>query len=165
MDGSGQRGGAGVISLQAKLVATIALLLALAAGAWKCYHTGYTRGSGDVTATYTAAALQATEAARLVEQQKQAATAAIDQKLQKEKARDQAAHLAVVSERDSLLDTLARSGPIPPNPAAAIGADDATRTRYILGQCAQAVVGLAETADSLETRLTGLQDYVTTVCK
>ena len=154
-----------MISLQAKLVAAIVLLIALAAGAWKCYHTGYTRGSGDVTATYTAAALQATEAARLVEKQKQAAAAVIDQKLQKEKARDKAAHLAVVSERDSLLDTLARSGPIPANPTAAIGADDASRTRYVLGQCAQAVTGLAEVADSLETRLTGLQDYVSAVCK
>ncbi len=50
----------------------------------------------------------------------------------------------------------------PPPPA---GADDATVTRYVLGECGAAVSTLAEAADAAEAKLSALQDYVVSVTK
>jgi DNA anti-recombination protein RmuC len=49
--------------------------------------------------------------------------------------------------------------------AAAAGADDATRARIVVGQCAATLQAMAATADQCEARLSGLQDWARAVSK
>lgn len=70
------------------------------------------------------------------------------------------------SELDRLRAALAaRAGGPAQNSAASAGADGgAGLERQLLGSCAQALVGLAATADRLEAQVVGLQGYVSNVC-
>ena len=156
-----------MMSLYARLAAIAAILLALGAGVWKLYHTGYTAGVTATQAEYQSRALEAERQARAAEQAKVAAVQQVEVKHEQTKRLAAADHAAAQSELDRLRDMLATSsgGAIPADPAAASRADDATRTRHVLGQCAASVTALAEAADTIESKLTGLQDYVRTVCK
>lgn len=67
------------------------------------------------------------------------------------------------SELDRLRDTLTAAGPSDAAASAAGRADDAGRARAVVGECAAALQTVAAAADTCESRLTGLQDYVRAV--
>lgn len=156
------------LSLAPRLVALAALLLGLAAGVWKLYHTGFTAGVNETQATYQAQALEAERQARATERAKVIALNAVQVKHEQTKQAAAAAAAAADGELERLRALLNTppSTPQPPaaDPTAPARADDATRARAVVGQCATALTTMAATADALEARLTGLQDYVTRVC-
>ena len=156
-----------MMSHYARLAVIAAVLLTLGAGVWKLYHTGYQAGATATQAEYQSRALEAERQARAAEQAKVAVVQQVEVRHEQTKRQAAADHAAAQSELDRLRDQLAAAngGSPPANPATTAGADDAARTRYVLGQCATSITTLAETADTIEARLIGLQDYVRTVCK
>ena len=156
------------LSLAPRLVALAALLLGLAAICWKLYHTGYQAGINETQATYQAQALEAERQARATERNKIIALNAVQAKHDQTKQTAAAAAAAADSELDRLRALLNTPTPAPqpptPDPTAPARTDDATRARAVVGQCATALTTMAATADALEARLSGLQDYVTRVC-
>lgn len=62
-----------------------------------------------------------------------------------------------------LLDAAGSTGDAAQDSAAAAGADDAARARFVAGQCAASLRQVAEAADSAEGRLAALQNYVNAV--
>lgn len=141
------------------------LLAASHFGAWKTGRAGVRADWDRDIADRTAQALAASEAARAKEQALQAENTRIRSTYAKETARAQTDHAAAVADLDSLLHatgtTRSQAGA---DPAPTAGADDAARARHLLEQCAVSITALAEAADTIEARLTGLQDYVRTVC-
>lgn len=83
-----------------------------------------------------------------------------------EKRKAVAAAAGAQSELDRLRSTLAAPDPgACSDPASAARADGGARLeRELLGQGAQALVGLAAEADRLEAQVIGLQQYVNQVC-
>jgi Tfp pilus assembly protein PilE len=156
------------LSLAPRLVAIAALLLGLAAGCWKLYHTGYQAGVNATQATYQAQALEAERQARATERAKTIAVNSVQVKHEQTKQTAAAAAAAADTELDRLRALLATPTPAPqpttPDPTTTARTDDATRARAVVGQCASALTSMAATADALEARLSGLQDYVTRVC-
>ena len=141
------------------------LLAASHFGAWKAGRAGVRAEWDRDIAERTAQALAASEAARAKEQALQAENTRIRSTYAKEAARAQTDHAAAVADLDSLLHaTGTPRSQAGADPAPAAGADDAARARNLLGQCAVSITALAEAADTIEARLTGLQDYVRTVC-
>lgn len=153
------------MSLAPRLVALAALLLGLAAGCWKLYHTGYQAGVLETQATYQAQALEAERQARATERAKVIAVNQVETRHAQTKQAAAAAAAAADSELERLRTLLATPTPQPtsPDPTAAARADDAARARIVVGQCAAALAEMAATADTLEARLSGLQDYVRSV--
>ena len=144
-----------------KLAAAAALLVLLAGGAWKLRHGGLVAGRAEVQAEWNAAALVASENARLREQAAQKSNERIDRDYQKQKAVDR---VAADATADSLRDF-----------KAALGTDNPTSTqrgthgtggleRELLGNCATTIAELAITADRLEGKVVGLQSYINKVC-
>ncbi len=155
-------------SLPSKLLALASLALALIAAGWKAHHTGYQAGVTATQATYQAQALEAERQARATERAKVIAINSVQVKHEQTKQQAAAAAAAADSELDRLRALLATPPstpqPSPPDPTAPARSDDATRARLVVGQCATALATMAATADQLEARLTGLQDYVRAVC-
>lgn len=153
------------LSLASRLAALTALLVALAAGCWKLYHTGYQAGVLETQATYQAQALEAERQARATERAKVVALNQVETRHAQTKQAAAAAAAAADSELDRLRALLATPTPQPagPDPTAAARADDSTRARIVVGQCAAALAEMAAAADTLEARLSGLQDYVRSV--
>lgn len=155
------------LSLASRLAALAALLLALAAGCWKLYHTGYQAGVTETQSTYQAQALEAERQARATERAKVVALNQVETRHAQTKKAAAAAADAADTELDRLRTLLATPTAAPqpagPDPAAAARADDATRARAVVGQCAAALTEMAATADTIEARLSGLQDYVRSV--
>jgi len=155
-------------SLPSKLLALATLALALIAAAWKVHHTGYQAGVNATQATYQAQALEAERQARATERNKVIAVNSVQVRHEQTKQQAAAAAAAADSELDRLRTLLATPTPAPqptpPDPTAPARADDATRARAVVGQCAGALASMAATADALEARLSGLQDYVRAVC-
>lgn len=144
----------------------LALLLAVSHfGAWKAGRATVRADWDRDIAERTAQALADSEAARAREQALQAEANRIRTTYAKEAARAQADHSAAIADLDSLLHATGTTrSQAAADPAPTAGADDAARARHLLGQCAVSITALAEAADTIEARLTGLQDYVRTVC-
>ena len=156
------------LSLPSKLLALAALALALIAAGWKVHHTGYQAGVNDTQANYQAQALEAERQARATERAKVIAVNQVETRHEQTKQAAAAAAAAADTELDRLRTLLATptSTPQPTatDPTPAARADDASRARLVVGQCAGALASMAATADALEARVTGLQDYVRAVC-
>ena len=148
-----------------RLWAGLALVTIAALGGWKCFKLGQQDGLQQLAAyklEQTSAALADAQAYRTKE-------ASLNQSLRSltnAYITEKNAHAAAAARADDSLRQLETSlgSAATLDPAAAVGADDLTRTRYVLGQCATAFTALAQTADTIEARLTGLQAYVGTVC-
>lgn len=79
-------------------------------------------------------------------------------------ARQQAAAAGARADLDSLRDAIASApGPACPASSAARGPDADGAFRELFGSCAANLQALAQEADRLEAKLTGLQDYVRSV--
>lgn len=68
-------------------------------------------------------------------------------------------------ELERLRDALGTPGDAAQDAAAAARADDATRARTVVGQCAGTLQTLAAVADQCEARLSALQDWAKAVTK
>jgi hypothetical protein len=91
-----------------RIAIAIGAVLALLAGLWKIYHTGYTSGKAEVTAEWQAESAKAQEAARKREQELSTkATEALNAARKRETANRTAAN-AAAAESDRLRDTLAK---------------------------------------------------------
>jgi hypothetical protein len=146
----------------ARWLAVLALCAGLVAGyvGWRGHQREI--GRAEVRTEYAALALQASEAARAKEQALTATNERIDRDLQLEKKR-RVADAAVSADR--LRDFQAALDERGTPSAAASGVNGTGGLeRELLGNCAKALVGLAETADRLESSLVGLQTYTRDVC-
>lgn len=143
-----------------RLTLAMAVALALAATHWKAYVAG----QNDVRVKYQAAALEAEKAARAKEQELVAAKQKAEAAYVQEKRKAAIASAGARDALDGLRDAIAERD-------AAQAATTCTRVdagvgleRELLGQCAQALVGVAAQADGLEALVVGLQGYVKNVC-
>lgn len=141
------------ISIYARLAVLLALVLALAAGAWKCISIG----KGMERADWMAKELVASEAARLREQALQKTNERLDREYQNFKQRSAAAGRA---SADSLrhLDAVSASA----DTAAECRADDPRPA--IASECRSALKQMDDYARSLAGQATGLQGYASQVC-
>lgn len=141
-------------SLYAKLAVMAALVLALAASAWKCY----TAGQNNIRAEWTAEKLATSEAARLRERAAQISNERVDRDYQTAKAR--AADAQRITD-DRLRDFTAAAGASgdTPTTSRADGPD-----RDIADQCAIALATLDGYAQSVAGKATALQRYARDVC-
>lgn len=147
----------------------VVVILAVVAGIWfSGYHQGVkvTKADWDKEiAVQTQERLAAEQAARKEEQRRvQEAQAVIDGATQREaasRARAVAAERAAVGLRDTI--AMLNSRPAPSNPEAAGYADEARRSRELLGTCSTEYTGVAAQADELRDQVTGLQDWVSHV--
>lgn len=141
------------MSIYARLIAVAAIVMALAAGAWKFY----TAGQNNIRAAWTAEKLVASETARLRERAAQIANERIDRDYQTEKAR-LVADKRIVDDR--LRDFAAASSNT--DTSTPSGTDDPHRA--IASQCSAALAGLDEYAKNVAGKATALQGYVRDVC-
>lgn len=156
-------------SLGTKLISAGVLVAALMSGVLWLRHTWMEDGRNEERAVQAIkdkaqaeAALAASEAARAKEQALTTANERIRHDLAKEKATRVAAAAAL---DDSLRQLQAALGnPASPDTATAAGAHGTGGLESeLLGNCAQALAGLAGQADRLEGKVVGLQGYVKTV--
>ena len=144
-----------------KLAAVAALLVVLAGAAWKLRHGGLVAGRAEVQAEWNAAALVASENARLREQAAQKSNERVDREYQTAKTRLAADKRAT---DDSLRDFQAAIKPDNPT-STSIGAHGTGGLeRELLGSCATHFAELGITADRLEAKVVGLQSYINNVC-
>ena len=156
-----------------RIAIALAAVAAIAGAAWKIHHTGVVSGRAEVQAAWdadialrTAAALKASEQARATEQVLQTKVL----KVSNDYAKSQKAHaVAVASANDELRQlqaVLARPDKSSADSTATTGAyGTGGLERDILGDCAKTVVQLAITADRLEGKVVGLQDYIRSVAR
>jgi hypothetical protein len=155
-----------MFSLQAKAISALLAIILIAAGAWKLRHDGYKAGAADVRQEYAALATQAALAAIKTQERLQDAVQKVGDRHEKTKRAIAATADAAGFELDGLRNELAaRDRAADQAPSATSGADAAGAERQLLGACAQTLLGLAKDADRVEAKLTGLQDYVTSVCQ
>ena len=146
-----------MISLYARLAAIAAICVALAGGGWWCYS----QGKKTVMAEWTAERLAASENARLREQAAQRTNEGIDRDYQTAKNR------LVADKRitdDRLRDFTAINQPDNPTGTASGNHGAGGLERELLGNCAEALTSMGQTADRLEAKIVGLQSYVSKVC-
>lgn len=67
------------------------------------------------------------------------------------------------SELDRLRNAIGATGDAAQDAATAARGDDAARARLVVGQCAATLQALAATADTCESRLSGLQEWAKAV--
>ena len=151
-----------MFSLYARLAAAAVVAVFLAASHWKAYRTGQDAITAEWQADIaqrTAQALEASEAARKVEQElsRQVETERRKYAQQLKNTRTVAA-AAGIGMRD-LQQALA--GPVAAASASATArADDAARARIVVSACAREVQAMAALLDERNQQLVGLQDYV-----
>ena len=147
-----------------------ALLLVLTGTHWKAYHAGgaavQARWDKDA-AQRVQQALQAEQDARKREQDLAAEMQNVEKRYANDKRKAAAAAAGAQSELDRLRSEISRPACAGAScdPAATRGADAEAVERQLLGQCAAALVGVAQEADRLATTVIGLQDYVRSVCQ
>lgn len=146
-----------------RLWAAAILATALAASHWKAYHSGKTHGKSEVQAEWDADTLQALKDDKKNTKERLEKNAKVDHKFQIEKAKLQAKSDSANAALNGLRDTL--NSAKTDNPTAACRVDAGGTERELLGQCAATLVRLAKEADRVESKLTGLQDYVNQVVK
>ena len=142
------------MSLYARLAVLAAVLLALAAGAWKCYHAG----ASSVRAEWTAEKLETERLARLREQTLTRKNEEVANAYQLEKKRRAAADLLAADRLRDLTAALASAD------AAASGGTDADPRNAIIRECTGALVALDSHASKLAGQVGALQDYTKRVC-
>lgn len=147
------------ISIYAKLAMIAALCVALAAGAWKLRHDGYTTGLADGRAEFTAAKLAAEETGRILSLAKSKANQGVDLDYQAFKARATAAGRATADSLRRADDADARASA---NTATECRADDPRPT--IARECRSALAAMDSYARSLAGQVAGLQGYASQVC-
>jgi hypothetical protein len=151
-----------MFGIYSRLAVGIAIAVALSAGAWKAYSMGYKARDAIAQveeAQRTAQALEASEAARKVEQEltRQVETERGKYAQQLKNTRT-VATAAGVGMRE--LQT-ALAGPVAAASASATArADDAARARIVVGACAREVQAMAALLDERNQQLIGLQAYV-----
>lgn len=146
--------------------ASALLVVALLGG---LYLLGRTQGREAERAEWvkhtTAAALQASEAARIKEQERLRASEIIERNHMATVEKLRAAAGGARGELDRLRLALAERDRAGRDAAAAGRADDAARERELLGACAAEYQSMARDADELAARLSGLQSYVRQVVR
>ena len=148
----------------ARILAALMLVTFLAGTHWKAYKAG----GNVVQAEWTAERLQASQDALKAFEQVRAKEADLQTKVRKvtnDYAAEKTRHARTAADLDvSLRQLQATLGDAPPtDPAALIGADDAARARFVVGECAAALSKVAQAADASDARLSALQDYVRAV--
>ena len=136
--------------------------LGLVVGLAFSHFTAYRAGKANVRAEWTAEKLAQSEAARQREKALTIATQKVDHALQVQKAR-------LIAERRAADDSLRlfqATLNAPDSPAATASRANGTGglERELLGECANNLAALAQTADRLEGKVIGLQSYVKSVC-
>jgi len=154
-----------MFGLYARLAVTAAIALALIAGAWKAYHSGYKARDAIAQveeAQRTAAALEASEQARKREQElSHQVNAAKGKYAEQLKNIRTVANAAGVGMREL---QAALAGPAAAASASATArADDAARARVVVSECAKVVQGMAALLDERNQQLIGLQEYIRTI--
>jgi hypothetical protein len=138
---------------------------ALCLGAWRFEAHIEQKGYDRAQAEYTAAALKASEAARVKEKELQAAVTTVEKRHAETKRRAAADAVAAGNELDLLRSALADRSTGSQDTAAASRIDGpGGLERDLLGACAANLTNLASEADRLESKVVGLQDYVKNVC-
>lgn len=150
--------------LYSKLIVGIAIALALSAGFWKAYHSGYKARDAIAQveeAQRTAQALEASEAARKVEQELSAKVRKVSDDYRT--ARKNLDHLAAASSNglrnlEAILTApaTASSGAVASSGNHGAGGVE----RELLGQCAAALAGMGKEADRLAGKVLTLQEYI-----
>lgn len=142
--------------------------LVLAAALVFTHFTAYRGGRAVVAADWNAErlelaqkALEASESARAKEQILQGKVVEVDKKYQSEKKRRAADAVAAAGELQLLEAAIAAR--TRPTSCAPSGTDGASEGGLLLA-CGKELVGVAQEADSIAIRLTGLQAYVSDVC-
>lgn len=120
------------------------------------------RDAAEMQAAWAADRQRAEFAAREIEHAAAVAVKGANDAKDRELARVRAAAADTRGELGRLRDALAAAGggAAPQDAAALVGLDDAARARAVVGECAQSLAALAETADACEARVTGLQGYI-----
>lgn len=153
-------------------VVAVAATLALLTGAYFTWRSIQREvGRAEVRAEWnadidqrTAAALAASEAARVKEQTLQAAARKVQNDFNNEKQRRLAADVAAADSLQQLAAALARQpGASGADPAAPAGADDDPRND-IIAECSAALYKVDKAARSLLDQTQALQGYAGSVC-
>lgn len=157
--------------MTARQIVGLVVAAAIAAGLAISLGYAFRSGKAAVQAQWDADTLRRTQAAVKAEQDARSKEHALQQAKQKveeryvetkRKADADAAHAK--SELDRLRNALAardRAARQDPAPASRV---DVSGERELLGECAQAVVGLGTTSQRLADKVIGLQSYVKDVC-
>lgn len=153
------------LSIPARITAALIAVALIAGGLWWMRHGAYKAGAESVRQEYAAAATKAAIAAMKTQERLQEAVQRIGEKNEQTKRQNAAAAAGAEHELGSLREQLAARDRADASAAsAASGADAARAERELLGSCAGALVGMAQEADRVEAKLSGLQDYVRSVC-
>ncbi len=141
------------------------LVLALILGVGRLDESRQQIGYDRAQAEDTAAALKASEAARVKETALNISNERLKNDLVK-KSREHADAVAAADDAERVFLSVLNSSPSGTGSTATARIDAAGGPeRELLGACAQNLVGLAKEADRLENKVLGLQTYVTTVCR
>jgi len=156
-----------MFGLYSRIAAAVVIALALSAGAWKCYSAGKASVQAEWDADIaqrTAAALEASEAARKREQELSRQVEVTRGKYAEQiKATRTVADAAGVGMRD-LQQALAAPAAAA-SASATARADDASRARIVVSACAREVQGMAALLDEREQQLIALQAYIRAISK
>ena len=153
-----------MFSLYARLAVAAAIALALAASHWKAYRTGQDAITAEWDkdiAQRTAAALEASEKARKVEQELSAKVRKVSDDFQNQKRATQHVAAAVaVGMRE--LETALTAPAVASSGAVASAGNHGTggTERELLGSCAATLVGLGQEADRMALKIVTLQEYI-----
>ena len=151
----------GLIPAWWKLAAAAAVLVVLAGGAWKFRHGGVVEGRAEIQTKWDAEKLATSENSRMREKAATIATTKVDYALQQSKARDLAAGRATADSLRSFKAALAERD-VATTPSGINGTGGLERE--LLGDCSKNLAEMAITADRLETKVVGLQNYTRNVC-
>jgi hypothetical protein len=135
--------------------------VALAAGLAFSHFTTYRAGKANVAAAWTAEKLAESEGKRQREKAATIANQGVDRELQAANKRRAAAERATADSLRDFQAALNRPDPITTAPSGANGTGGLERE--LLGKCANSLAELAISADRLEGKVVGLQNYVNSV--
>lgn len=139
-----------------------------ALGVWQVQDWRFNARIAQMQEAHETSLRKSTEAARAQEQALSAAKQKAEDAYALEKRKSAAAARSARAELDGLRNEL-YSIPAPArgpgaNPTAPARVDGVTIERQLLGECATALVEVAQGADLLAAQLIGLQGYVRNVC-
>lgn len=156
-----------MFSLYARLAVAAAIALALAASHWKAYRTGQDAITAEWQADIaqrTAQALEASEAARKVEQELSAKVGRIDRAYQNQKRATQHVASAVavgMQQLETALTTTPAASSCPADTSGIAGADPRPT---IARECARQLGALDEAYGKLADKARALQEVASAVC-